>query len=1262
MSVQYNKIKYSVDLPIISSKDLIIEKIMANRVVIIAGSTGSGKTTQLPKICLEAGFGEQALIGCTQPRRIAALSMAARVAEELDCKEHLVGSKIRFRDNTRDENKIKFMTDGILLAEAQNDPFLSSYEIIIIDEAHERSLNIDFLLGLLKRLVFKRNDLKLIITSATIDTEKFSRAFKKAPVIEIEGRGYPVEVLYRPVNNEEHLTCLDEAVNTVIEIINSGEIGDILVFLPTEQDIRELEILLEKKLRAIFIKGSCVFNERQPVILPLFGRMAASAQQRIFSKRNARKIVLATNIAETSITVPGIKFVIDSGLARISAYNTRAGTTKLPVVPVAKASCEQRKGRCGRVGPGICFRLFSEEDYQNREQYNLPEIKRANLAEVILKMISLRLGNVKSFPFIDPPLGRAISDGHTQLRELGAITRNNSLTSTGRMMARLPLAPKISRMIIEAARNNALKEVSIIAAVLSIQDPRIRPADKEKLADKIHGEFIDPESDFFTFIKIWNEYRRVKKKITSQAKLRKYCKAGFLSYQRMREWEDIHEQIWTILNEFEKNKKTWNKHSELRFLANAADAGYESVHKAIVSSYLRSIAVKKSKNEYLGAHGKTIFIYPGSGLFNRSGQWIITADLVETSKLFGRTVANIKPEWIEPLAIDFCKKNYRDPHWEKKRGQVIAYEKLTLFGLVIVNERKVNYARIDPVQSRKIFINSALLEGEIRGNYPFLKSNLDLLETMQGLEERFRSRDLVVDDFLLEDYYEQRLGAGVCDRQSLNRFLKRQGSKGLLMTKDDILNKEPEKEKLELFPAFIINNNCKLVLEYCFLPGDVTDGVTVIIPAEIAEQITPAVFDWLVPGLLEEKIKILLKSLPKNIRKQLIPISQTVSYLFSQLSGEHKEQSLYSMLQKKIYSAYGVRIAGNDWKLTQIPEHLKMNFRLVDPSGKKIMESRSFSKLLSSGEGKSLPNFALELIREKYEIDDFDIEGLDLVERQILQKDQNNLVRVVAFSVINAESPDKISLKLVESREESVKINAKGILALYRKQLRESFKLFLKSQIIPGDKWALVEGIGEFKAVNKMLVWFILEEIFETRKGEIPDRKSFDSVIDKINSKGLQRLAMSLVELCRQIFQERRCVIDQLHTQGSRTSGLSRKMIDEYAANLDNLIPPDLFEKGDMSYLKHLPRYLRALSIRIDRAALSPAKDLSKGTRVAVFEKRLADFKLAPGACQANIDLLNEYKTMLDEFKVSVFAQELKTSIPVSEKRLEKKWQELLQF
>ncbi|MCD4755302.1 MAG: ATP-dependent RNA helicase HrpA, partial [Deltaproteobacteria bacterium] len=794
--------------------DDLVSALSQNQVIIVSGETGSGKTTQLPKICLAAGRGTHRKIACTQPRRVAAITVAARVAEELGPQgPRLVGYKIRFRDSTVPETRIKFVTDGMLLAEVQQDPKLRAYDTIIVDEAHERSLNIDFLLGILRRLLPTRPELKVIITSATMDTAHFCQAFGKVPVIEIAGRGYPVEIQYKPIEQDEEsdITTVEKVIFATEKIRRKDPFGDILVFLPTEREILETVKIL---------KSGC---EDNALVLPMYGRLAASDQKRIFRPAPVQKIVVATNVAETSITVPGIMYVVDSGLARIARYNVRSRTKALPIVPISRASADQRAGRAGRVHAGVCVRLYSEEDYEDRSEYTLPEIRRSNLAEVILRLYAMKLGPVDKFPFVDAPSSQAIKEGFTTLRELRALNAAGRLTRTGRIMAKLPLDPRISRMIIEARHENALKEVVIIASAMSIQDPRERPADKENQADQAHSSFKDPSSDLLTFIKMWNAYHKELKAGRSRNQIRKYCRENFLSYNRMQEWKDIHDQIMDILQEAEKfpqitkfplNHQISQSPNSFSITKSPNHQINRSIHCSVLSGFLGQIALKQEGSRYLAARGREVFLFPGSSLYKKGPKWIVATELIRTSRLFARTVAAVEPEWIEKLAGDLCIHSYSDPHWEKRRGEVMAWERVTLFGLPIVERRKVRYCKIDPTESREIFIRQALIPGEFKNKHPFLVHNMELISEVQDLEDRTRRRDIMVDEETLYSFYDQGLSEienilfkdksykgkkgpvpeVICNERSLARALRIANNDvpALCLTKEDLLRSIPD--------------------------------------------------------------------------------------------------------------------------------------------------------------------------------------------------------------------------------------------------------------------------------------------------------------------------------------------------------------------------------------------------------------------------------------------------------------------------------------
>ena len=876
---QIPPVSFPGHLPISARRQFIIEMIKKEQVVIITGETGSGKTTQIPKMCLAAGRGRQGLIGLTQPRRIAALSIANRIATELGqaCGES-IGYKIRFDDKVSPRSVIKVMTDGILLAETQSDRHLRAYDTIIIDEAHERSLNIDFLLGYLRLLLFKRKDLKLIITSATIDTDKFSQAFGNAPVIEVSGRMFPVEVRYAPLDPDKEekgeTTYIDAVVTCVENLQNERRFEDILIFLPTEQDIRETCERLSRKCSGL--------------VSPLYARLSSSAQKLVFSQTDQQKIIVATNIAETSLTIPGIKYVIDSGLSRILEYNPRSQTTGLPIKPISRSSAEQRKGRSGRVQNGICIRLYSPQDLSDRPLYTPPEILRSNLAGVILRMLDLNLGSPASFPFIDRPQPKSIRDGIEILRDLGAIKRDErnpegehyQLTEIGKSMAGFPLDPRVSRMMIEAKKEGCVNEIAIIAAALSIQDPRERPFEKADQAAKAHAQFQHPDSDFLGFLNLWNHYADSIITLQSQGKLRKFCRDHFLSYRRMVEWRDIYHQILSIAAGRHTSPKR-NQQVRVEIDQDIAD----KISKCILSGYLSNIAFKKEKNFYTAARGKEVMLYPASGLFNRGGPWIVASELSLTSRLFARNCGNIKCDWLEEMGREHCRHTYWGAHWEKNRGEVVVSEKVTLFGLTIIEHRTVAYNRINPEEARTIFIREALVRGEVVRRLPFQDHNLSFWEKIKAMEDKLRTRGIAVDEDTIVALYDKRLPV-LSDIRSLLKLIRDKGGDDFLrFQEEDFIVYEPDDHELSQYPDQIKIGNTALPCHYRFEPGRSEDGVTVQVPLGLVAKTASGNIEKQLPSLLKEKVLYLLKTLPKNFRQKLPPATNIADHFLIDNSG-----------------------------------------------------------------------------------------------------------------------------------------------------------------------------------------------------------------------------------------------------------------------------------------------------------------------------------------------------------------------------------------
>ncbi len=1245
---------YPDNLPIVEHKDAIIETLRDHQVVVIAGDTGSGKTTQLPKMGWEAFPNSDLLIGCTQPRRIAASSVSARVAEELGSLGAQVGYKIRFHDYTTPATKIKFMTDGVLLAETRQDRRLSRYGLLIVDEAHERSLNIDFLLGYLKQLLPRRPDLKVIITSATIDTEAFSRQFGGAPVITVAGRSHPVTVRYNPPQDnsgDDKESELDHCIETVCDLLQSERKGDILVFLPTERDIRECCLRLEKRIE-------------EAVILPLYGRLPTGDQRKIFQSYRQPKIVVATNVAETSVTVPGIRYVVDSGLARISQYNVRAKTTSLPVTRISRASCDQRKGRCGRVGPGVCIRLYSEEDYHDRPAYTLPEIQRANLAEVILQMISLDLGRPEKFPFIDPPFQNAVREGYQLLRELGAINENGQLTARGRIMADLPIDPCISRIIIEARDNNCLREMKIISSVLAIQDPRIRPVDQEKEADEAHKAFSHPQSDFMLLLNVWNGFHNVHDKVISWSRLKKYCKCHFLSFQRMREWIDLHDQLDRLIR------------SREGFVDNEVDASYEQIHVSLLAGFLRNIASKKQGKVYQGAHNKELMIFPGSHQAMKGGQWVVAASFIETSRLYALTVATIEPEWLERVAGHLCKYSWSNPRWQKKTGQVVADETVTLFGLVIESGRKVDFATRSPknvAEARDIFIQSALVEGELNGRYAFLDHNLALIKKWQETEEKLRERTILVEDQALYLFYAGRFPEEICDQRSLNRFLRgKRNQKFLEMQDEDVVKRMPGDRELLDYPPTLTIGRTQVRLEYHFSPGSPEDGVTFRLPVDSAANFAPGIFEWLVPGLLQEKLTFLLKSLPKSTRKRLVPINETVNLLLDDMPA--RSGSLYAALEASILKHFKILVQRSDWP-ENLPLHLQARFLLFDDAGHEICAGRNLRELLASGQGEKNITKVEPTLRKK---------GLEVVEQwrgteHATWNFKDLPAAIPAFTLQGEVSgflypvlipqPEKGCVRIdFEKNPEVVrKLNCTGMIYLYRLQFTDHFKNLKKfcstSFSGPSAVWLLDLGLSHKEVVDAVLD-FLLARIFGPLTGDIVAEETFAATVARVRQEGLYALGRKLGDDFLALLRQRRAVYDTINRIFS-TGSQNRLVIPDrkaaFMVHLSDIFPLEVIRGTLPADFGEIDRQLQSLSIRLERFYTNPGKDRQKEEQLLPYLTNLEKLMAKRGELsEEGLAAVYRFREMVNDYRISLFSPEIKTRQPVSTKKLNEEWQSTL--
>jgi ATP-dependent helicase HrpA len=1239
-------------LPINEKWVEIRETIKKNPVVIIAGETGSGKTTQIPKICLEAGRGLKKRVVCTQPRRIAATSVSRRVSEELgeEYGKH-VGYKIRFNDKTTPFTRIKFVTDGILLSEFKNDQLLHEYDTIIIDEAHERSLNIDFLLGIMKKILPLRRDLRLIISSATIDTEFFSNAFDNAPVINVSGRGYPVDIIYESFETPEYkdFSLIEKTVYQIETIHNKDPFGDILVFLPTERDI--IDVL--KELRGL----------KNAVVLPVFSRLAASEQQKIFKPADHQKIVLATNIAETSITVPGIKYVIDTGLARISYYNWRTGIKSLPVSHVSRSSANQRAGRAGRICPGKCYRLYSIEDYEGREQYTKPEILRSNLAEVILKIIDLNLGKIEEFPFLTPPSNQSVKEGINTLKEIGALDCDEKLTQTGKMLSEFPIDPRIGRMIIQAKDEGALKEIIVIASALSIQDPRERPLGREKAAENAHNKFKDESSDFITLLNIWNEFESQLQKGVSRKKVMQFCDANFLSYNRMMEWKDIQSQINLIVIE---NRE---------FIPNKERAKNEAIHRSILSGFLSHIAIYSEGTKYKGAKGREINLFPGSAVYKKRPRWIVSTDIMRTSQLFARLCSEIQPQWIEELARDYKKSHYSQPHFEKNRGEVMAFEKVTVFGLTVVEGRKKSFGRIDPKTSREIFINEGIIPLEIKGNFPFIEHNKKIIEELHDIENRLRSKDLCIENNALYEFYSSALEilenkTGIKDinnSRDLARAIKLAGDSVLRVDKKRFLEMI-DKNELTLYPGHIEVNNIKLNLIYHFSPGDEKDGITAQIPFNMLNKIPQEPFEWLVPGFFEEKLIFLLKKLPPEFRRKLAPVSKTAPELVKKIYNPSK--NLGEELKFLLSKDYGIKLESNFFSdIPDISPHLVMKFEILDNNGKVIERGKDLGYLKEIwGENPfKIPENLPEWLSFKalWEKELISIETMpDCPEVLDFYDPRHNIMlEVYPGLVLSQKKPENFSIKLFQLKDEAKKSSSETLQGLLKNIFKKDLD-FIKNKIEinklspeilsyfhGGDRikkniisFLIRHFLGDFTSIPEKKI--LLQSIEELKKSLVPDSLN---ILKKIY------LVWDALLLLFEEFKK----IEQYLSKYKKTSDPCN-ILTILKTELNHYLNENFPEHLSINQLEELPRYLKALQIRASRAYVDPQKDKAKWNLIKPYLFYFEDMKKNVKIKDTKrLDDLEKLCKMIEEYKISVFAPEIRVSIPVSQKKLDEICQQL---
>ncbi|HGF7229615.1 ATP-dependent RNA helicase HrpA [Vibrio cholerae] len=1226
---QMPKIEYPALLPVSQKRDDIAQAIAHHQVVIVAGETGSGKTTQLPKICAELGRGKYGLIGHTQPRRLAARSVANRIAEEMETElGGFVGYKVRFTDQISDQTQIKLMTDGILLAEIQNDRFLNQYDTIIIDEAHERSLNIDFILGYLKQLLPRRPDLKVIITSATIDPERFSKHFSNAPIIEVSGRTYPVEVRYRPLagddDSESDRDQLEGIFQAVDELCDEG-LGDILIFMNGEREIRDTADALSKR------------NLRDTEIVPLYARLSAGEQNKIFQPHAGRRIVLATNVAETSLTVPGIKYVIDPGTARISRYSYRTKVQRLPIEPISQASANQRKGRCGRTEEGTCIRLYSEEDFLSRPEFTDPEILRTNLASVILQMTALGLGDIEAFPFVEAPDKRNIQDGVRLLEELGAINDQikdpkKRLTESGKQLARLPIDPRLARMVLEASKLGCLKEVMIIASALSIQDPRERPSDKQQSADDKHRRFNHEDSDFLTLVNLWHYIGQQQKALTSN-QFRRQCKLDYLNYLRVREWQDVYTQLHQSTR-------------EMGFKLNDEPGSYHAVHSAILVGLLSHIGMKdQEKNEYHGARNARFNIFPASGLFKKQPKWVMSAELVETSKLWARVVAKIEPDWIEPLAKHLIKRSYSEPHWSKKNAAVMAYEKVMLYGIPIVPKRLVNYGTIDPVLSREIFIRSALVEGDWETKHAFFKQNRALLAEVEELEHKSRRRDILVDDEELFQFYDQRVGTEVVSGRHFDAWWKTASRKtpDLLSFEKEMLFKGDASHITDLdYPNFWHQGNLKLKLSYQFEPGENSDGVTVHIPLPILNQVEPHGFDWQIPGLRHELVVSLIKSLPKTLRKNFVPAPNYADAFLARVTPF--EMPLLDAMEKELRRMTGVTVLREDWKLDQLPAHLKITYRAVDHRNRKLNESCDLHELKESLKEKVQETLS--------QVADDDIEQRDLHtwsfgELPKVYQQKRGGFEVRAYPAL-VDKKDSVEIKLFETEQEQLSAMRAGQRRLILLNVPSPIK-YLHANLPNKSKLGLYfNPYGKVLDLIDDCIACGVDKLIEERGGMVWEPQAFEALKEHVRAE----LGDTVVEIAKQV----ETILTTAYNINKRLKGkvdfTMAFALSDVKAQIEGLIFSGFATECGWKRLPDILRYMRAIERRMEKLPVDPNKDrlhMLKIESVANKYKELLN-KIPKG--MAIPDNVREIRWMLEELRVSYFAQQLGTPYPVSDKRI----------
>ncbi len=1250
------KPEYPPDLPVAARKEEILRAIEKHQVVVLCGETGSGKTTQLPKMCLELGRGVAGTIGHTQPRRIAARAVAARIAEELGTAlGAVVGYKVRFGDRTGPSTMVKVMTDGVLLAETQHDRFMNQYDTLIIDEAHERSLNIDFLLGYVKQLLPKRPDLKVIITSATIDPKRFSEHFggpEVAPVIEVSGRTYPVEVRWRPVAAEDDdasdADMRSAILGAVDEVASLGR-GDILVFLSGEREIREAA----EALRA--------HHPPHTEILPLFARLSTEEQQRVFKPHGGRRIVLATNVAETSLTVPGIRCVVDTGLARVSRYSPRQKVQRLPIEAISQASADQRKGRCGRLGPGVCVRLYAESDFAARPRFTDPEILRTNLASVILQMKALRLGRVEDFPFIDAPDRRMVQDGYETLQELGAVDEKGDLTALGARLARLPIDPRLGRMILAAEKEHCLSEMLVIAAALSVQDPRERPIEKQNAADAAHEEHRDEASDFIGWLNLWRTDQEEMRRL-SNSQHRKWRQSKYLSVVRMREWVDVHRQLKALV-------------TEMGMRLNEAPAESSSVHRAVLTGLLSNIGLLGERREYSGARGVKFFIFPGSGLFRKSPQWIVAAEIVKTTRMYARTAAKIEPQWIEDLAPHLVKRSWSEPHWRRDGQRIAAYETVTLFGLPVVVRRRGHYGPVDPKVSREMFIHHALVEGEVRTEGAFFAHNREMEQRVRALEDKARKHNILADVEARFAFYEARVPRDVYTGAAFERWRKEAEKKHprlLFMREQDLMQPGVETPAPAHYPDEVALPGGAVPLEYRFDPGAEEDGVTAVLPLPAVETAPEAPFQWLTPGMLREKATELIRTLPGEYRRSFVPAPDFAAKALDGLS--FGEGSLLDALSNRLAALTGVRVPLEAWNINALPTHLRMNFRVTDDRGRPVAAGRDLPELRARLHGevaRMLETFRdSPWVRDGVQRWDFgDVPGSVQVKRSgfaltafpaIVDPRDHSEAATPGSAPAPAPAPGSgAALRLFATEDEARLASRRGLLRLALAQMAREIAFQIENA--PGiDRLLLLFApLGAAKQLKAELAERIAERAF-LGDGPTPDirtARQFEAMLDA----GWNRLTdvgRAVIDLARAILEARQAAAAAVERITAPTFSASAADMRLHLARLSS---PGFLAAAPWEWLTQHPRYFKALDMRAGKIMMSgsAARDAAAMSEILPWEERWRERLSRLTAERRRDEHAESFRWLLEEMRVSLFAQELRTAVPISGKRLEKAWNEL---